>query len=64
MENIHERMPVVLEAQQFDEWLDPEVHEADSDRRLAETMPSELVGIRRGVDSREQATEQANQTSS
>jgi putative SOS response-associated peptidase YedK len=27
MANIHDRMPVILEPKQFDEWLDPEVHE-------------------------------------
>jgi putative SOS response-associated peptidase YedK len=28
MEKIHDRMPVILDPKQFDEWLDPEVHEA------------------------------------
>jgi putative SOS response-associated peptidase YedK len=29
MEKIHDRMPVILHPKQFDEWLDPEVHEAE-----------------------------------
>jgi putative SOS response-associated peptidase YedK len=29
MEKIHDRMPVILNPKQFDEWLDPEIHEAE-----------------------------------
>ncbi len=30
MEKIHDRMPVILDPKQFDEWLDPEVHEQET----------------------------------
>ena len=45
MEKIHDRMPVILDAKQFDEWLDPEVHEAGADRRNAEAVPGEVAGL-------------------
>jgi putative SOS response-associated peptidase YedK len=40
MEKIHDRMPVILDKKQFDEWLDPEVHEADQIGAILKPCPA------------------------
>jgi putative SOS response-associated peptidase YedK len=39
MAKIHDRMPVILDAKQFDEWLDPEVHEVDQIKAMLKPCP-------------------------
>jgi putative SOS response-associated peptidase YedK len=43
MEKIHDRMPVILDPKQFDEWLDPEVHEAEAINALLKPCPAEWL---------------------
>jgi putative SOS response-associated peptidase YedK len=45
MEKIHDRMPVILEAKQFDEWLDPEVHEADQIGAMLKACPANWLAL-------------------
>jgi putative SOS response-associated peptidase YedK len=40
MEKVHDRMPVILDKKQFDEWLDPEVHEADQIGAILKPCPA------------------------
>jgi putative SOS response-associated peptidase YedK len=40
MEKIHDRMPVILNPKQFDEWLDPEVQEADQIGAMLKQCPA------------------------
>ena len=40
MANIHDRMQVILEPKQFDEWLDPEVHEPEAIKTLLQPCSS------------------------
>jgi putative SOS response-associated peptidase YedK len=40
MKKIHDRMPVILDKKQFDEWLDPEVHEADQIGAILKPCPA------------------------
>jgi putative SOS response-associated peptidase YedK len=40
MEKIHDRMPVILDAKQFDEWLDPEAQEADQIGKMLKPCPA------------------------
>jgi len=39
MAEIHDRMPVILDANQFDEWLDPEVHEVEQIGKMLNPCP-------------------------
>ena len=43
MANIHDRMPVILEKAQFDDWLDPEVHEVDQINAMLKPCPSDWL---------------------
>jgi putative SOS response-associated peptidase YedK len=43
MEKIHDRMPVILDAKQFDEWLDPEVQEQEAIAAMLKPCPAELM---------------------
>jgi putative SOS response-associated peptidase YedK len=43
MANIHDRMPVILDRSQWDEWLDPEVHEADAINAMLKPCPPEWL---------------------
>jgi putative SOS response-associated peptidase YedK len=43
MANIHDRMPVILEKSQFEEWLDPEVHEVDQINAILKPCPSDWL---------------------
>jgi putative SOS response-associated peptidase YedK len=40
MEKIHDRMPVILDEKQFDDWLDPEVHEAEQIGSMLKPCPA------------------------
>jgi putative SOS response-associated peptidase YedK len=40
MEKIHDRMPVILDPKEFDEWLDPEVHEAEQVGAMLKQCPA------------------------
>jgi len=40
MQDIHHRMPVILQPEAYDDWLDPEIHDAD---RLAVMLQNHLV---------------------
>ena len=44
MEKIHDRMPVMLDAKQFDEWLDLEVHEAEQIGGMLKACPPKWLG--------------------
>ena len=39
MSKIHDRMPVILEAKDIEEWLDPEVHEPEQIGKLLKPCP-------------------------
>jgi putative SOS response-associated peptidase YedK len=39
MSKIHDRMPVILEAKDIEEWLDPEVHEPEQIAKLLKSCP-------------------------
>jgi len=43
MEKIHDRMPVILEQKQFDEWLDPEVHEQEAISTMLKPCPAKWL---------------------
>jgi putative SOS response-associated peptidase YedK len=43
MSKIHDRMPVILNREQWDEWLDPEVHEVDQINALMKPCPPECL---------------------
>ena len=43
MSQIHDRMPVILEPKQFDEWLDPEVHEAEQINTMLKPCPPQWL---------------------
>jgi putative SOS response-associated peptidase YedK len=43
MEKIHDRMPVILPAKRFDEWLDPEVHEAEQIGKMLKQCPANCL---------------------
>lgn len=43
MAKIHDRMPVILEENQWQDWLDPEVHEADQITAMLKPCPSEWL---------------------
>ena len=43
MANIHNRMPVILEKEQFEDWLDPEVHEVDQINAMLKPCPSDWL---------------------
>jgi putative SOS response-associated peptidase YedK len=40
IQDIHHRMPVILQPEAYDDWLDPEIHDAD---RLAVVLQNDLV---------------------
>jgi len=43
MEKINDRMPVILDPKQFDEWLDPEVHEPEHVGAMLKQCPAEWL---------------------
>jgi putative SOS response-associated peptidase YedK len=43
MSQIHDRMPVILEKKQWDEWLDPEVHENDQVNSMLKPCPPDWL---------------------
>jgi len=43
MSKIHERMPVILETKDFEEWLDPEVQEPEQIGKLLKPCPAEWL---------------------
>jgi putative SOS response-associated peptidase YedK len=43
MSKIHDRMQVILDAKQFEEWLDPEVHEVDEIKSLLKPCPPDRL---------------------
>jgi putative SOS response-associated peptidase YedK len=43
MSKIHDRMPVILFLNQFDEWLDPEVHEVDEIKSMFKPCPPDWL---------------------
>jgi putative SOS response-associated peptidase YedK len=43
MEKIHDRMPVILDKKQFEEWLDPEVHEQDAISAMLKPCPGKWL---------------------
>jgi putative SOS response-associated peptidase YedK len=43
MREIHERMPVILGAEELDDWLDPEIHEQDAIAKLMKPCPSDWL---------------------
>jgi putative SOS response-associated peptidase YedK len=46
MRDIHDRMPVILDASgsaDLEEWLDPEIHEQDALQKLMKPCPSEWL---------------------
>jgi putative SOS response-associated peptidase YedK len=43
MSQIHDRMPVILDPKQFDEWLDPEVREAEQINSMLKPCPPEWL---------------------
>jgi putative SOS response-associated peptidase YedK len=43
MEKIHDRMPVILDPKQFDDWLDPEVHEPEHVGTMLKQCPAEWL---------------------
>ncbi len=43
MSAIHDRMPVILDRSQWDEWLNPEIHEADAINALLRACPPEWL---------------------
>jgi putative SOS response-associated peptidase YedK len=45
MANIHNRMPVILEKEQFEDWLDPEVHEPGISRGTIEAAAQDQLRI-------------------
>jgi putative SOS response-associated peptidase YedK len=43
MAKIHDRMPVILNENQWEEWLDPEVHETDQIGTMLKPCPPEWL---------------------
>ena len=43
MANIHDRMPVILGAKDYEEWLDPEIHEQEQIAKLMRPCAAELL---------------------
>jgi putative SOS response-associated peptidase YedK len=43
MADIHDRMPVILDRQDIDHWLDPDVHEPERVLPLIRPCPSEWL---------------------
>ena len=43
MSNIHDRMPVILNRSQWDEWLDSEIHETDAINALLKPCPPDWL---------------------
>ena len=43
MEKIHDRMPVILDPRQFDEWLDPEIHEQEAIAAMLNPCPAKWL---------------------
>jgi putative SOS response-associated peptidase YedK len=41
--NIHDRMSVILEPKQFDQWLDPEVHDLQAIKSLLQPCSSNCL---------------------